>query len=336
MSDFSELKKVYQIAMSLVCQLSRQLMVDPVLLSNGKTYDRSSLLSFFDFESDDGYIRAGYRDPLSRVPLEDATMVPNNSIKSVIEQFVNTYESFELPMGIPEQEEEQTTEQQNAVMEWKDLLDLCRDYRARTSEAINIEEEYEKVYQTAMTLSCPLSRHLMVDPVINSNGDTYDRSSLEKFTSTNGYFDPKTLLPMTDLTIKPNDTMKFLIRQFVEMYEGKQGRAWERVVTLCQEYRAIIRRQQAQERREREQTRRQRLIDDAVRRATSVRNVPINFSHSRSEAYLNRLAEEARAEVRASFRPLSEDVISMNRRLAESAARRAARRASDREREGDE
>ena len=305
--------KAYQTALTLVCPIRHTLMVDPVILRNGKTYDRSSIESFFAYG--DHYIQAGYRDPISHIVLEDPTLVPNNAIKSLIEQFVNTYEH----------------EQQD---EWSDVVDLCREYRTRKSEEINIEEEYERAYQTAQTLICPISKHLMVDPVINANGDTYDRSSLERFTFINGeYRDPKTLLPMTDLTILPNDVMTVLIKQFVEKYGGKQGQDWEHVVNLCTRYRTtIIEQRQEDQRRERHRQareQRERLIDEAGRRARRITRVPINFSHARAEAYLDQIEEEARREAQASLRPLSGTVIDMNQRLAEIQARRAARRASD-------
>ena len=138
---------------------------------------------------------------------------------------------------------------------------------------------------------------------------------------------------MTDLTILPNDVMTVLIKQFVEKYGGKQGQDWEDVVSLCTRYRTTIREQrqedQRRERRRQALEQRERLIDEAGRRARRITRVPINFSHARAEAYLDQIEEEARQEAQASFRPLSGTVIDMNQRLAEIQARRAARRASD-------
>jgi len=357
MSDFSEFKKVYLTAMSLICPIGRRLMVDPVLISNGKTYERSDIEDFFEYQF---FIGNRIQDPSdSHKLLENLTIVPHNSIKSVIDQFVNTYENFQLPMGIPEQEENQTTEQKEVLMEWEQLIELCKDYRARTSEQINIEEEYEKVYETAQTLISPISGQLMLDPVTISNGKTYDRFEIRDFFiaiagDMIGFYDPITKEQLSSSSFIPDNTMNTLTKQFVEMYENKQGEEWEPVVHYCEVYKAR-RIEQAQkverQERERQERERQERIEEFRRNRQLFgtgffTGYPPQTQNQLEEEARRRVErqneeeearqEEARRRRRAGFR--SNMVIDMDRRLAESAARRAERRAAVRriERERDE
>ena len=106
--------------------------------------------------------------------------------------------------------------------------------------------EHEKAYHTALSLICPMTRLLMVDPVIISNGDTYERSALEscfRFGDANilaGYCDPITRVRLSDTTILPNNSIKRSIEQFVAMYEDKEGDEWKPVLELCEDYRTKI------------------------------------------------------------------------------------------------
>jgi len=355
MSDFSEFKKVYLTAMSLICPIGRRLMVDPVLISNGKTYERSDIEDFFEFQSFIG--NRPIQDPSdSHKTLENLTIVPHNSIKSVIEQFVNTYESFQLPMGIPEQEEEQTNEQKDVLMEWEQLIELCKDYRVRTSQEINIEEEYERVYQTAQTLISPMSGQLMLDPVTISNGKTYDRFEIRDFFIASagamiGFYDPITNEQLSSASFIPDNTMNTLIKQFVEMYENKQGEEWEPVVHYCEVYKARrIEQAQKVQRQERERQARenQERIEEYRRNRQLFRT---GFFTGYPPQTQNQLEEEARRRVerqneeeearqeearqeearRRREARRSNTVIDMDRRLAESAARRAATIRTERE-----
>ena len=58
---------------------------------------------------------------------------------------------------------------------------------------------------------CPISHALMRDPVIASDGHTYDRSSIEQWLATGSRFSPMTNLPLASTDLIPN----ILVRQMV-------------------------------------------------------------------------------------------------------------------------
>lgn len=61
---------------------------------------------------------------------------------------------------------------------------------------------------------CPISLELMIDPVTVSTGQTYDRSSIQKWLSAGNLICPKTGERLTSSEIVPNSSLKKLINQF--------------------------------------------------------------------------------------------------------------------------
>ena len=285
MTDFSEFKKVYQTAQTLVCPIRHTLMVHPVLISNGRTYERSAIQEFFEYQHLMD-IRPICDD--LRQPLDNLHMVPHDTLKNIIEQFVKKYENFQLPSGISVIEDEQTPEEKTVLYEWMNLLDLCNEYRTKTTEDINIEEEFEKVYQTAQTLICPISKHLMVEPVTISNGKTYDRFEIRSFfiARANARLqccDPITFELLSSPTFIPDNSMDTLTKQFVTMYQDKKGQEWEPVVEYCNVYNAKI----IEEAR--------KLQEEEIKRQRRERE--------ERDAHILRTQREARLYNRFSYRP---------------------------------
>lgn len=61
---------------------------------------------------------------------------------------------------------------------------------------------------------CPISLELMTDPVTVSTGQTYDRSSIQKWLKAGNMLCPKTGEKLTNTELLPNTTLKKLIHQF--------------------------------------------------------------------------------------------------------------------------
>ncbi|KAH7867472.1 hypothetical protein Vadar_033939 [Vaccinium darrowii] len=61
---------------------------------------------------------------------------------------------------------------------------------------------------------CPISLELMTDPVTISNGQTYDRASIESWIATGNTTCPVTRSPLTDFTLIPNHTLRRLIQDW--------------------------------------------------------------------------------------------------------------------------
>ncbi|KAG6432886.1 hypothetical protein SASPL_104476 [Salvia splendens] len=65
---------------------------------------------------------------------------------------------------------------------------------------------------------CPISLELMVDPVIVSTGQTYERSCIEKWLEAGHSTCPKTQQALTNTTVTPNYVLRSLIAQWCESY----------------------------------------------------------------------------------------------------------------------
>lgn len=63
---------------------------------------------------------------------------------------------------------------------------------------------------------CPISLELMTDPVIVSTGQTYERSSIEKWLEAGHSTCPKTQQALTNTTLTPNYVLRSLIAQWCE------------------------------------------------------------------------------------------------------------------------
>lgn len=64
---------------------------------------------------------------------------------------------------------------------------------------------------------CPISLDLYTDPVTLSTGQTYDRSSIEKWLSYGNQTCPVTMQKLQDPSMIPNHTLRHLINQWVQM-----------------------------------------------------------------------------------------------------------------------
>ncbi|XP_065875187.1 U-box domain-containing protein 26-like [Euphorbia lathyris] len=102
---------------------------------------------------------------------------------------------------------------------------------------------------------CPISLDLFKDPVTLCTGQTYDRSSIQKWISSGNFTCPVTMLKLHDLTMVPNHTLHHLINQWLHMpssthpsfhslkhtlqshhvHSDKKLDALEKILSLCQE-----------------------------------------------------------------------------------------------------
>ncbi|GMH01294.1 hypothetical protein Nepgr_003133 [Nepenthes gracilis] len=74
---------------------------------------------------------------------------------------------------------------------------------------------------------CPISLELMTDPVTVSTGQTFDRSSIQKWLKSGNMLCPKTGEKLTSIELVPNSALKKLIQRFCEdnsILLGKSGK----------------------------------------------------------------------------------------------------------------
>jgi hypothetical protein len=211
------------------------------------------------------------------------------------------------------------------------------EYRSIIPRRGGIEEEHEKAYQTAMSLICPITQELMLDPVTISTGRTFERSAIETYFRFSGTRDPTTNEPLSNRHIIPNMIVETLTKQFVDFYEGKQGKEWERVVQYCNTYKTTLREERERERerereqesqreRERERERERIRRAEAINRPTTMTFDPSLISSSRRDEEESLRRARVVQEARDALRRPTRIVNSMNNQLAQVEAQRAARR----------
>lgn len=80
---------------------------------------------------------------------------------------------------------------------------------------------------------CPISLDLFKDPVTLCTGQTYDRSSIEKWMSTGNLTCPVTMQKLHDPTIVPNHTLKHLIDQWLQIGDQFDSKYLEKFDSLA-------------------------------------------------------------------------------------------------------
>uniref|UniRef100_A0A2P2J8S2 RING-type E3 ubiquitin transferase n=1 Tax=Rhizophora mucronata TaxID=61149 RepID=A0A2P2J8S2_RHIMU len=115
------------------------------------------------------------------------------------------------------------------------LANYCRGVLFETLDYRNNDRSYARCSSTE-TLSClnpedfrcPISLELMTDPVTVSTGQTYDRSSIQKWLNAGNMICPKTGERLTSTDLVPNASLHKVIQQFCAdrgVSLSKSGRA---------------------------------------------------------------------------------------------------------------
>lgn len=85
--------------------------------------------------------------------------------------------------------------------------------------------------QIPLYFRCPISLELMQDPVILSTGQTYDRSSIEKWVASGNTTCPVSMQNLEDFTLIPNHTLRRLIQEWCV---ANRSRGVQRIPTPTQ------------------------------------------------------------------------------------------------------
>lgn len=102
-----------------------------------------------------------------------------------------------------------------------DFMRYCRGVIFESSDYRNHPDQTEVRLNTEIRsclnpedLRCPISLELMTDPVTICTGQTYDRSSIQKWLKAGNLICPKTGEKLTSTDLVPNMTLRKLIQQF--------------------------------------------------------------------------------------------------------------------------
>ncbi len=74
---------------------------------------------------------------------------------------------------------------------------------------------------------CPITHDVMVDPVIATDGHTYERTAIERWLKTDGAKSPMTQEPFGTKRLLPNHFVKALIHEYVEGAAAEVKAAWQ-------------------------------------------------------------------------------------------------------------
>ena len=112
--------KITQIPEEFTCPITLDIMVDPVICSDGNTYERVAIMAVTDSKS-----------PLTREPFNKANLIPNRSLKNAIARFKESNDIARLT----EQAKKERVRSQKYVFNCDTLYaiknkykQLCTDY----------------------------------------------------------------------------------------------------------------------------------------------------------------------------------------------------------------
>jgi len=100
------------------------------------------------------------------------------------------------------------------------------------------EEEFSKAMNQLDGLSCYILRLILKDPVISSNGQTYERESIESWLVHNNTC-PKTRQRISNILV-PNYALRDILDDFVKRYENQRGTIWKPIRDECVEYKNFM------------------------------------------------------------------------------------------------
>ncbi|KAL8116067.1 U-box domain-containing protein 13-like [Apium graveolens] len=83
-------------------------------------------------------------------------------------------------------------------------------------ESGSVQAATDRIQKIPEDFRCPISLELMVDPVIVSTGQTYERSCIEKWLEAGHGTCPKTQQTLSSLSLTPNYVLRSLIAQWCE------------------------------------------------------------------------------------------------------------------------
>tara|TARA_B100001121_G_scaffold307466_1_gene329051 strand:- start:2073 stop:4199 length:2127 start_codon:yes stop_codon:yes gene_type:complete len=78
--DLVETTKLLELfSFLIICPITQEIIVDPVILSDGQTYEREAITQ---------WLRTSSKSPITGLPLDNRTLIPNIALKNIIENIV--------------------------------------------------------------------------------------------------------------------------------------------------------------------------------------------------------------------------------------------------------
>lgn len=104
------LDTVDELIKEYLCPITHQLMIDPVIIDSGNTFEREAILRYFQNHN---------RDPVTNEILSNREVIPNKHLKGAINRFVDNYDK---KYGRQEGEK------------WNEIKELVSDFKTTINE----------------------------------------------------------------------------------------------------------------------------------------------------------------------------------------------------------
>eukprot|EP00538_Stauroneis_constricta_P013478 CAMPEP_0119557444 /NCGR_PEP_ID=MMETSP1352-20130426/9110_1 /TAXON_ID=265584 /ORGANISM="Stauroneis constricta, Strain CCMP1120" /LENGTH=322 /DNA_ID=CAMNT_0007604551 /DNA_START=68 /DNA_END=1036 /DNA_ORIENTATION=- len=151
-----------------LCALTNQVMVEPMLSKYGNRFERAAILGWLQDQGND-------HCPVTKKPLRQSNLISDTSMRFKIQMWLKNVGSCNAPLGNEEFNHSGANESNS-----NDQQTTCDVNRACT--ALPLPQRFV----------CPITKKLMVDPVMTKTGINYERSAIIQVLQTVGCICPVT------------------------------------------------------------------------------------------------------------------------------------------------
>ena len=165
------LDTVDELIKEYLCPITHELMIDPVIIDSGNTFEREAILRYFQTHN---------RDPVTNEILSNREVIPNKHLKGAINRFVDNYEK-----KYGAQKGEKWNEIKNLVSDFKTTINRQNCQQRRQQETVPTSQDQSSQPASQPVAMPPsqgaLIRELRTEPM---SDEEYNREgrSIEEIT----------------------------------------------------------------------------------------------------------------------------------------------------------
>jgi hypothetical protein len=152
-------------------------MTDPVTISWGHIFDRVAITTWFVTNN---------RCPIDNKYVNTHNLFPATDMRSVIENYIQSHPEHGLEQGECIGNIELACQLLHGWLHCEREENACWENNVRielkkhVGTIIPLHEERQKMESTPAEFECPITRHIMTDPVTIACGHTFQKEAIEK------------------------------------------------------------------------------------------------------------------------------------------------------------
>jgi hypothetical protein len=169
------------------CPITHEIMQNPVIMADGHTYERKAIVEWIADKK-------SVYSPMTNQLLSNLTLTPNHIVSQMITVCCGTQqdsESLQKSEG-KQKEQKKTFSFANRIKSFFHPADNESHLQSETADSSSYNEvqpsSSPEIFDKSLLrshLTCPLTKHFIVDPVVAADGVTYEAGAIQKSTSTN-------------------------------------------------------------------------------------------------------------------------------------------------------